>query len=129
MSQGTRDKGNHYEQMALRYLQQQGLQAVAQNFHCRWGEIDLILRAGDVLCFVEVKYRRSDAFGGIAYSIPVTKQRKIIRTALTFLDQNPAFSAFSYRFDALFISAAKSARAQENIEWIQDAFGAQGSQY
>ncbi len=129
MSQGTRDKGNHYEQMALRYLQQQGLQAVAQNFHCRWGEIDLILRAGDVLCFVEVKYRRSAAFGGVAYSIPVSKQHKIIRSALTFIDQNPKFASFSYRFDALFITAPKSTAAQENIEWIQDAFSEPGSQY
>ena len=69
-------KGKHFEQQALRYLKQRGLTLVQQNFLARCGEIDLIMTHNDSLCFIEVKYRQSNDFGGTAYSIPRSKQQK-----------------------------------------------------
>ena len=124
-----RNKGNYYEQQAAEWLLQQGLQSVEKNFHCRGGEIDLIMQQSETLCFIEVKYRSSNAFGGAAFSIPLSKQNKIIRAALTFLDKNRRYSKHTYRFDALFITPQSPASAALNFEWIQNAFSAAESRY
>ena len=73
------------EQHAARYLQQQGLKPVAQNYRSRFGEIDLIMQDGATLVFVEVRLRRSANFGGAAASIDARKQQRIIRTAQQYL--------------------------------------------
>ena len=52
-----RQLGTVYEQKAAAYLQQQGYEILECNFRCRIGEIDIIAREGEYLCFVEVKYR------------------------------------------------------------------------
>lgn len=117
-----RDKGKHYEQMAWQWLQQQGLQPVVQNYHCRRGEVDLILLDGDTLCFIEVKYRKSNAFGGVAYSIGLSKQRKIVHTAQHFIEHHSRFAGHGCRFDALFITPPTAGHSAEHIEWIKNAF-------
>ena len=53
--------GDHAEQLACVFLQQQGLQLVTRNYRCRGGEIDLIMRDDDSLVFVEVRYRHRTA--------------------------------------------------------------------
>ncbi len=55
--------GDHAELLACRYLQRHGLRLLTRNFHCRRGEIDLIMRDGDSLVFVEVRYRQQVRFG------------------------------------------------------------------
>ncbi len=123
-----KDKGLHFEQQALNWLKQKGLEAVEQNFNCRYGEIDLIMRDGDTLCFIEVKFRNSNAFGGTAYSIPTSKQHKIVRSALRYITLHKALQSMNYRFDALFIQPQIN-QQQNHIEWIQNAFSAPLSDY
>jgi putative endonuclease len=67
---GNLSKGLRYEVHARRYLERQGLQLLQQNFRCRFGEIDLVMRDRDSICFIEVKFRGSLAFGGAANSLP-----------------------------------------------------------
>jgi len=110
-------KGSDAEQIALSYLQQQNLVLIAQNYHCRFGEIDLIMRDGATLVFVEVRMRGSEAFGGAATSITPAKQAKLLRTARHYLSQLNSEPAC--RFDALLLSGADGRK----IEWIQNAFG------
>ena len=74
------DKGRLAEQACCRYLQQQGLRLIEQNYRTRGGEIDLIMRDGDTLVFVEVRYRNSNAFGGAVESVTAAKQQRIVRT-------------------------------------------------
>lgn len=62
-------QGQAGEDCALAFLQKQGCEPVARNWHCRAGEIDLVVRQGELLLFVEVRYRKSKRFGGAAYSI------------------------------------------------------------
>ncbi len=45
-------KGLYYEKLALTYLRRQGLSLLKQNFHCRFGEIDLILSDQHSIVFV-----------------------------------------------------------------------------
>ena len=117
-------KGLRYEDLAKSYLQRQGLTLVASNFRKRGGEIDLIMRDGATLCFVEVKYRKSMAFGGAASALPRAKQRKIVNTAQFYLAENSRFLGHTLRFDALLIQRQPDGR--NDLQWIKNAFYADG---
>ncbi len=121
----AKSKGLFYEQQAAEYLIQQGLTPLEKNYHCRYGEIDLIMLDAGSLCFIEVKFRKSNAFGGTAYSIPASKQRKIIQTALHYISRKRQYQQHPYRFDAVFIQQADQLRST-HIEWIQSAFETSG---
>ncbi len=107
------DGGAQAEQQAAQYLQRQGLEPVARNYRCRFGEIDLIMRDGATLVFVEVRLRRSAGFGGAAASIDARKQQRIIRTAqqyLAGLAHTPPC-----RFDAVLLD-------DNGMQWLRNAF-------
>lgn len=107
-------KGKEAERQASRYLQQQGLTHIAQNVQCRFGELDLIMRQGDTLVFVEVKYRRASGFGGAIAAVTPQKQQKLRLTANWYLQQQ-GLSQSPCRFDVLAIDG-------DTINWIQNAF-------
>jgi len=110
--------GQQAEQWANHYLQQQGLTLITKNYACRRGEIDLIMQDQQTLVFVEVRYRKSSAFGSALESVNTKKQQKLIFTAEHYLQQqNTAFS--SYRFDVIAITHEQN---KPTIVWLQDAF-------
>ena len=112
----SRETGQAAELRALDYLKQQGLKLIAANYRSRFGEIDLILRDGDVLVFTEVRLRSNNDFGGARASITATKQARLIKTAQQYLMQFTRPPAC--RFDAILLGAVNSGA----IEWIRDAF-------
>src|SRR5690606_24031775 len=65
----AQQQGGKAESRALDYLVERGLAPVTSNFRCKAGEIDLIVRDGDVLVFVEVRIRRNPYYGGAAASV------------------------------------------------------------
>lgn len=115
----TTRTGKLAEERAERHLAKRGLAIVTRNFRCRGGEIDLVCRDGRVLVFVEVRMRRSNAFGGAGASITQTKQRRIILAAQSFLAAHGQTDA-DCRFDCVLIDG----NANGEIEWIRDAFSA-----
>ena len=121
MNQNKR-KGLHYESEAKQYLLRQGLKCLAQNYHSRFGEIDLIMQQADLVCFIEVKFRKSLDFGGAVSSIPHQKQQKIIKTAQTFMQSNHKLKNQGMRFDALILQQSSE---DITIDWIQNAFYAE----
>ncbi len=116
-------KGLRFEDRARNYLLERGLQLIQSNYHCRFGEIDLIMLDRDSVCFIEVKFRRSLAFGGAAASIPHSKQRKIVRTALFYLAAHKRLARHALRFDALLIQ--QQATGNNDFNWIKNAFYAE----
>lgn len=110
--------GANAERFARLYLQANGLRLLAQNFHRRGGEIDLIMMDGNELVFVEVRYRSSCRFTKPGLTIDIHKQRKLIRTAAMYLTRNPQLADCTMRFDV--VAVVNSARPQ--CEWIRDAF-------
>ncbi len=106
------------EQYAAEFLIHEGLQLVARNYRSRFGEIDLIMRDGDTLVFVEVRLRRNARFGGAAASIDPRKQRRLILTAQGYLARLPKIPPC--RFDAILLDNAQG-RAPE---WLKNAFEA-----
>jgi putative endonuclease len=117
-------KGLHYENQAKDYLLQQGLILLKQNYHCRFGEIDLIMLHQNTVCFIEVKYRNSMRYGGAASAISTQKQKKIVKTALIFISQNSSYKQHSMRFDALLMQQQGDSQ-NPCIDWIQNAFYAE----
>jgi putative endonuclease len=114
-----RTVGNDAERTADRFLVRQGLTRVTRNFRCRLGEIDLIMRDGDCLVFVEVRYRGNNRFTTAGLSVDIHKQRKLIRTAALFIAGRSQFATSVVRFDVVAIDADEHG---ERIEWIKDAF-------
>lgn len=91
--------GQLAEDRALLFLQQQGLQLVERNWHCRGGELDLVMREGGSWIFVEVRHRADNRFGGAAESITPAKQKKLMHAAEVYL-ASKAIQA-PCRFDAV----------------------------
>ena len=116
-------KGLCFETEAKHFLERQGCELLARGFRCRFGEIDLVMRDIDTLCFVEVKYRKSFGFGGAAYSIPIAKQRKLIKTAHFFILRHPHLASQAMRFDALLIQ--RQPDGANHYNWIKNAFYAE----
>ncbi|HRN82934.1 MAG TPA: YraN family protein [Nitrosomonas europaea] len=112
----TGNKGSDAEQRAATFLQQQKLTLLERNYRCRFGEIDLVMREGDTIVFIEVRMRSSDRFGGATASITAAKQLKLTRAARHYLAEYEG--DFPCRFDAVLISGEQ----ENDIEWIQNAF-------
>jgi putative endonuclease len=117
----TRDAGAHYENAALAHLEHAGLALVARNYHCRYGEIDLVMRERDVVVFVEVRYRRSRGFGGGLDSVDAGKRARLVRAARAFLADHPRLADSACRFDVLAIGGTPDALA---FDWRRNAFEA-----
>lgn len=113
------DVGRRAEDAALAHLSAHGLHVVARNFRCRSGEIDLIMRDGACLVFVEVRYRRSDRYGSAAESVAARKQARLLRAAEYYLQTHPEQRGRAMRFDVV---ALRPAAQGLHIEWISDAF-------
>lgn len=111
--------GKRVEQLAERWLVRHGLTAVARNYRCRVGEIDLIMRAGTILAIVEVKYRSHGARVSAMEALTPAKQRRIALTTQHFLQRHHALAALQVRFDLLAVTGAAS---HAQFRWLRDAF-------
>ena len=116
-----RARGDAVETAALGFLQQHGLHLLARNAQARGGELDLVMRDGGTLVFVEVRYRASAAFGGGAASVDAGKRRRLVRAAQAFLLRHPHHADAPCRFDV--IDAGGDPEAPR-IDWLRDAFRA-----
>jgi len=113
----TRKKGEAVELAAEQFLRTKGLRPVTRNYQIKGGEIDLIMNDGDVLVFVEVRYRHSEDHGSGAESITWQKQRRLRRAALHYLQKHYGSHEPDCRFDVI------SAQGEPVVfEWICDAF-------
>ena len=110
-------KGKNAELLAQRYLEKIGLQPRENNYRCRRGEIDLIMYDGDILVFVEVRYRKSELFGSACESVTSSKQRKLLAAANLYLQQHDVYSPC--RFDIVGITGDNG---DYRIAWLKDAF-------
>jgi len=105
-------QGREGEHSALRHLRRHGLVLIEANFTCKGGEIDLIMRDGDALVFVEVRQRADRRHGGAAASITPTKIRRIVHAAQVYLQRLPGLPPC--RFDVVAIDG-------DQLDWLRDA--------
>lgn len=126
----ARQIGAHFEQLACQFLTAQGLWLVATNYSVvNVGEIDIIAthpqtdRRGtvdNVLVFVEVKAYTQSQWLTAKDAVTMSKQRRIVRTAEHFLQQNEQFATMSCRFDVVAFEVDE--RGNWGAEWLQGAF-------
>jgi len=115
----TLARGKQAEDVACRYLMENGLKLIEKNYKCRGGEIDLVMQHDNSIVFVEVRYRHNNRFGSGAESVIKRKQKRLILTALHYLQSHKESAGSASRFDVISIQAGFD---KTDIEWIQNAF-------
>lgn len=116
----SRARGQQAERSAEHFLTKQGLQLITRNFQVRSGEIDLIMKDGDTLVFIEVKHRINKQHGLPIECITPSKQHRIYKAAQYYLLTNHPNESPPCRFDAVGLTGTTPA-----ITWIKDAFQVQ----
>lgn len=89
--------GRWGEDYTADYLRRQGYTLLERNWHCRYGELDIIARRDDTLCFVEVKTRRSTSMVTPEEAITPAKRHKLFLSAECYLMEH--FLPLQPRFD------------------------------
>jgi putative endonuclease len=121
MPKANIELGRTGEQAAVQFLKSNGYNIISTNYHTRLGQIDIIAKDKDAICFVEVKTRRTHAFGRPDEAVWASKQRKISQVALMFLKQRSLLNSPA-RFDVVSISYIDSQPGQPKIELKKNAF-------
>ncbi|PVZ72591.1 YraN family protein [Pelagibaculum spongiae] len=105
------------ERQAERFLIEQGLKLLGRNFHCKHGEIDLIMKDRQTLVFVEVRYRNNSRHGSPAASVSPSKQNKIRKSAQIYLQRYVHRNSMEprCRFDVISLQPGKT-------NWLPGAF-------
>lgn len=114
-------RGRWAEQTALDYLQNKKLKFLDKNFRSSFGEIDLIMQEGNIILFIEVRYRSSNHFHTALESISKKKCERIIFTSQQYLTENRNTAHMDCRFDVVVLSGQQE---KPTIEWIKNAFQA-----
>lgn len=110
------EKGLAGEAMAERYLCSMGFQSIACRYRSPYGEIDLIMLDKDALVFIEVKSRSRNTLAAAEMAVSPAKQRRIIQTALCYLNEHPEHQNRVMRFDIV------SLAGDDCIEHLPNAF-------
>jgi putative endonuclease len=110
-------RGEAAERLAERHLRAHGLVLCERNYRSPHGEIDLIMRDGEILIFVEVRQRSNPRFGSAVDTIDGRKQRRLQLTAEHYLQRQRSVPAC--RFDVV------SLNREGDIHWIPGAFDAE----
>ena len=97
--------GRWGEERAAEYLRDKGFTIRAANWRCRFGEIDLVADDGVYLCFVEVKLRKSAAFGTPGAFVDRRKREKLRTAATLYLARHS--TRLQPRFDVIEIYAPR----------------------
>lgn len=116
-----KELGKKGEELALQFLKKKGYRILEKNYVCKLGEIDLIAQEKDTLAFVEVKTRRSTAFGPPQMAVDQKKQEQLSKAALQFLKERRLEEAKA-RFDVVAILFGSKG---PEVELIRNAFDLQ----
>ena len=131
---GSSEMGSRGEMLAAEFIKREGYRIVMTNFKAPigrnskgvqvTGEIDLIALEGETLCFIEVKTRRSEDFGGPLSAVDVRKQRQITRTARVYR-RLFGLAEMKYRFDVVSVVIEKGLEPRIEIArafWTEGKF-------
>ena len=112
--------GKDGEAFAAEFLTARGYVILKTNYRTRLGEIDIVAREGDVICFIEVKTRQDDGWDAFE-AVDIRKQGRMRRVALQYFVDEFHRDDIAARFDVLGIRATPSGTLE--AELLKDAFG------
>lgn len=110
--------GGEGERVAEDYLTDKGFRVLERSYRCKLGQIDLVMRDGDTIVFVEVKTRTSRSLGPAEEGVHAKKQRQITRAAVLYV-QTRRLERSPLRFDVVAIQDGE-------IRHLRDAFRPSG---
>ena len=110
--------GKRGEAAAAAYLEKRGFRILERNYHCPYGETDLIAEDGQYIIFVEVKTRKSGAMVEGAEAVDTVKRKKLAQTAQAYLSEHP--SGLQPRFDVILVTPTEENRCR--VEQLPGAF-------
>ena len=110
--------GKKGENIAVSFLKKKGFQILDTNFRCMFGEIDIIALEDGEYVFIEVKTRKSGELGYPEQAVGITKQRKISRVALYYLQAKNLLDVKA-RFDVVAVIMSGS---KNEVTLIKNAF-------
>lgn len=126
----TRQAGNAGENLVAELLKENGWQVLATQWHCRWGELDIVARDRTWLIFVEVKTRgdRNWDEGGLL-AISSQKQRKLYLAASEFLKRHPQLAHLDCRFDIALVQRIETSDRSmlELQEYVEAGFSGENT--
>lgn len=111
--------GRAAEHIARRYLERSGLTVIAENYRCRRGELDLVMRHVADLVFVEIRYRRTTDPVTPEETVDRKKRRRIATAAAHFLQRHADYGDNPIRFDVVGVSGPLR---NPRITWVRNAF-------
>jgi len=116
----TTQTGKLTEKLAADYLVLQNLTLIEQNFHSKYGEIDIIMKEAETYLFIEVKYRKNNNYGGGLMAVSYKKQEKI-RLCAKFYLQQKQLNEYNTpcRFDIVILEGDIQ---KPKINWLKNAF-------
>jgi putative endonuclease len=120
---GRHGLGTWGEETAARFLVDKGFRILDRNWHASHGELDLVAQEGETLVFVEVKARHRHDFGSPEEAITPAKQRKLRKTAWTYLQESNMIDV-DFRFDVVAIDQGPSGEVAR-LEHYVNAIGAE----
>lgn len=112
-----RNIGSIYEQKACMYLRDNGYRILEVNYHCRFGEIDIIASKGGIITFIEVKYRKEKSMVHPLESVGFAKQKVISKCAKYYLTTKYRLNS-SCQFDVIGFEGEDMAHIMNAFEYI-----------
>ena len=117
-SQKTGQRG---EQIAADYLRNKGYAVIAQNWHCTYGEIDIVAQYQDTLVFVEVRSRHTETTEVAFESITARKRERMVNSAYVYLEAQGLSTETLWRIDVIGIALPRS--GSPTIDHVENALG------
>lgn len=108
--------GNFGEEFTRRFLEKKGYKILERNFRKPYGEVDIICKKEDLICFVEVKTRSNQAYGQASEAVDSYKRERIRRTAQAYIQEKSLYD-YLIRFDV-----SEVYTENREIHYIENAF-------
>lgn len=112
--------GTDYEEMAAKYLVEQGYEILERNYRNKFGEIDIIATRQNIVAYIEIKYRSTSQYGDPLEAVDVRKQRRISKVAMVHYLYRYPHKDKQCRFDVI------GMKEDGTITHIENAFYYQG---
>jgi putative endonuclease len=125
MSYRGKRTGEKGEELAAAHLAQSGYRIIERNYRCIFGEVDIVAEDDEAIVFVEVKSRRTDAYGDPQLAVGREKQKKISLVSLHYLSERKLRHRPA-RFDVVAVTWPDG-RGKPAIEHFPNAFEAVGT--
>lgn len=102
----AKEIGTDAESIAIKFLQKNGYKIVERNYNTKFGEIDVVALDGKTVAFVEVKFRKSGAYGAPYEFVTSYKKNRLQKAAWCYIKQR-SLADMDLRFDIISITGAK----------------------